>query len=180
MTVLSIADFSDLFQKCQHEIKQLKECTEHPEHDYLIFNLVIGMNHVFEWLLKDDKAGINTKTQCISKFNPYQLISDVPNEFRDLYNGIKPFPATNRNQEIIRKLCNKAKHFSIKPTVNQTRNFTCGAGQPDMQCGEPLAMSGAFQHYNYFVELDGKEVNVKTILGVQIDDWSKFISSIRS
>ena len=178
MAILSIVDYSALFQKCQYEIAKLTECTTHPERDYLMINLIIGLNHLFEWYLKDRKVDVSAKLLCINQFNPYKVPpSKEGDEISKLYRKLQNRPNTNRNQEVIRELCNKAKHLKEKEIEVGQMNYICGMGDEHVQCGEPFALSGSFNYYNYFVDMDGKEIDLISILRTQIEEWSKFISS---
>ncbi|BCS95133.1 hypothetical protein DSLASN_07650 [Desulfoluna limicola] len=42
-------------------------------YDYILLNIVIGLNHLFEWGLKDE-IDISFKLDCVKGFNQLSLI----------------------------------------------------------------------------------------------------------
>ncbi|MET1257642.1 hypothetical protein, partial [Aliikangiella maris] len=177
LTLLSLTDYSTLLEKCISEFEELEECSSHPKRDYLIFNIVMGMNHLFEWFLLDENVPIDLRVKCVKTFNPYAEELNPKHNLHKFYSPIAPFPSLDNNQKIIRELCNRAKHFKTKPAISQDKHFINGAGEAHMQCGEPLAVCGSFDYFNYYVEAGDVEIELTMVLKAQIDRWSEFISS---
>lgn len=82
MSILSLNSYEDLLAKSNYEIDQLKSCISHPEYDYILFNLVLGMNHLYEWFLKDKDVSEELKLKCIKNFNPFNTPYDVSSDFK--------------------------------------------------------------------------------------------------
>ena len=115
--------------------------------------------------------------ECIETFNPFNSPYDVSGDFKQLYRELKDFPKPDLYQVTIRKLCNKAKHFKINKIEQQDKNYTAICGGVNMQCGNPNAACGAFDHYLYYVEIEGKDINLSNILSAQIEKWTAFIEN---
>ena len=102
-------------------------------------------------------------------FNPYYNIDDVSKDFRSLYHELPSFPTPNKEQLVIRKLCNKAKHFRRTEIEKQEKNDISVTGV--MECGDHL---GAY-HYIYTVEIEGNDELLNEVLKVNLARWDKFI-----
>ena len=74
MSILSLDSYQNLLQKCEYEYNSLQQCKSHPEYDFLLFNLVVGLNHLFEWFLKEKSTSEYAKSKCIETFNPARYI----------------------------------------------------------------------------------------------------------
>ena len=169
MSIFSLNHYRDLFDKCISEFRMLENCRVHPDYDHLLFNVVLSVNHLFEWFVKDKKVSEPIKLECIKLFNPYSSPYDVSGDFKYLYRKLTDFPKLNNEQSVIRQLCNKAKHFKKTEIEKQERNDISVAGV--MRCGDPL---GAF-HYIYTVENDGKDELLTELLKSNLDQWDRFL-----
>ena len=178
MSILSLDSYQNLLQKCEYEYRSLQQCKSHPEYDFLLFNLVVGLNHLFEWFLKEKSTSEYAKSKCIETFNPFVSPYDVSGDFKKDYKKIDEFPPLNETQEVIRKLCNKAKHFKKQNIESQGKNYTCVAGDDSMECGNPEADSGAFDHYVYFVEINGEDRDLEILIGKHLLDWKVFVQGV--
>ena len=176
MSILSLNSYIDLFNKCRQEFDQLNNCSSHPEYDFILFNIIMGMNHIYEWFLKEKIIEESRKLKCVREFNPFTSPYDVSGDFKQLYRKLSNFPKTNKNQEVIRKLCNKAKHFKKTEIETQGKNLTAVAGAAHMQCGEPNAVAGAFDHYTYSVDINGENVNLEILIKSHIENWGNFLA----
>ena len=150
----------------------LENCRVQPDYDYLLFNIVLSANHLFEWFVKDKKLSESDKLKCITEFNPYSSPYDVSGDLKFLYRKLIDFPKTNNEQFLIRQLSNKAKHFKKTEIEKQERIERAVAGT--MTCGEHL---GAY-HYIYTVENNGKDELLTKLLKTNFDHWEKFIKEI--
>ncbi|MDC8832957.1 hypothetical protein [Alteromonas gilva] len=174
LSLLSLDNYHHLLEKCEQELIQLGECFSHPKYDYLLFNVVFGMNHLFEWYLRDESIQNSCKTECVRQFNPFS-VGKVPKELKSYYNGLEDFPETCAYQETVRKLCNKAKHFKKVEIEKQGENYTVTSGSPIAVCGHPEAVCGAFDHYLYSVSINGQDVDLYQMLKKLHRDWMSFI-----
>ena len=135
------------------------------------------MNHIFEWYLKENKISTELKLKCIQKFNPFSTPYDVSGDFKQFYRQFNDFPQLNLYQETIRKLCNKAKHFKKQEIERQGKNYTAVCGGENMQCGNPKAVCGGFDHYLYSVEIEGRDTDLAQVVSVQLNNWSSFVEN---
>ncbi|MDG5902086.1 hypothetical protein E2650_19745 [Shewanella xiamenensis] len=174
MTIFSLASFRELMIKCDRECEQLKQCATHPEYDFILMNIVFGINHLFDWYLKDTEIEETRIQECLKLFSPYGSIDEVSKEFRRLYKLLPEFPEVDSNQEIIRKLCNKAKHFKKVGIERQGKNYTSTFGASLMQFGGERAVFGGFNHYLYFVEIGNTDVNLAELVSSQLNKWKEF------
>ena len=176
MKFLSFDDHKDLLNKCLYEENKLR-CSQgkHPEYQYLIFNIVISLNHLFEWFMKNNQVIDENKKNCIKNFNPYKSSDDVNKDFMKFYDELDEFPPINEYQLLIRKLCNKAKHFNIRPIEERKKQDITCAGESSMNCGEISAVCGNFV-YSYFVHNDnGDDICIKSLISEQIVKWKIFL-----
>ena len=178
MSLLSLTSYTDLLEKCRYELDSLVSVEAHPDYDFTLFNIVLGLNHLFEWYLKDKGLGPDSKINCIKKFNPFSSPYDVSGDLRGYYRGIESFPDVNRFQEMIRKLCNKAKHFKQSKIETQGKHYTAVCGSPSMRCGSPTAVCGHYDHYIYTVDIDGTEINLEVIISSLVEEWEGFSKSL--
>ncbi len=173
MSILSLNKASDLFEKCRYEINLLKMCESHPNYEFHIFNIVMGLNHLFEWFIKDKDINIEKRKACIRKFNPYDAPDKMPNDkaIKNIYKTLADFPDTNQFQLNIRKLCNKAKHCNTKAFEknNKTYNAVCGS----IECGSSIAVCGGY-YYRYTVEINGSDQDIEEMLIYQTHEWSSY------
>ncbi len=169
MSIFSLNQYNDLYDKCALELNMLENSRSHPEYDYLLFNIVLGENHLFEWFIKDKKVSKPIKLECIKVFNPFSSPYDVSEDFKSLYRELPSFPTPNKEQLVIRQLCNKAKHFKRTEIEKQEKNDISVAGV--MECGDHL---GAYL-YVYTVEIEGNDEFLNEVLKVNLARWDKFI-----
>jgi hypothetical protein len=174
MTLLSLSSYRDLLYKCEFELENMQNCSTHPDYDFSLFNIVLGLNHLFEWYLKEDALTEDQKINCIKRFNPFQSLDNVPREFKGFYNKVDNFPQTNSYQALIRKLCNKAKHFKKTLIEKQDKNYTVTCGSPLATCGNIEAVSGGFDHYIYTIEVDGSDIDLQQVISSLIVSWREF------
>lgn len=180
--IFSLDCASDLLAKCRKEIDELNQCSTHPEYDYALFNIVVGMNHLYEWYLKDREFSLERKLKCVETFNPYSSLRVVPSDLKkldeNLYAKCASFPKLDVNQVAIRGLCNKAKHCKTEPQEVQIKNYTSVVGAKHMQAGEPEAECGGFDHYIYIVEIDGIDENLEELVKTQLKKWLPFFRDV--
>ncbi|MES0491204.1 MAG: hypothetical protein ABUK01_14505 [Leptospirales bacterium] len=162
----------DLLEKCQRDQVALANCETHPEYDYVMFDAVLSLSHLFEWYLKDDSIPKAKRLSCIEIFNPFQSIDKVSADLKKYYNKIQNFPNPNSSQESIRLLCNKGKHFKKTTIEIQDRHLlsTCN----NMYAGNVTAGAGFFKRYKYSVEIDGQAVDLHNVINDLLNQWITF------
>lgn len=163
----------ELYKKCVFEFNKLKEETNNPEYDYALFNIILTLNHLFEWYILDNSICENRKIECIKIFNPYEKLEYVPRHLEKIYKKIRTYPNENKNQTNIRKLSNDAKHFKQLKLEKQSKNYTSVFGS--FQFG-PQNQFGSFDHYIYFVKINEININLEDIIESLLNLWSNFIT----
>lgn len=78
----------------------------------------------------------------------------------ELYERIKEFPTTNSFQEIIRKLCNKSKHFNANKIEisKEVSSDVCGLA---VCCA---SVCGGVDYYEYYIEVNDKKYNLENLM----------------
>lgn len=167
-------NFLDLYAKCHHDLKQLQN-SDPRKKSYAIFNLVMDLNHLFDWFMKDQLLSDELKVRCVQKFNPYK--EKASDDFVRWYKGI-PFPLTNEGQYLVRCVSNKAKHSKTSPTTEAALTTVgLGAGSEYAEAGAPWNECGAseLQIVTYWVEDDGLLYDMKVVCSDLQQEWSDFI-----
>lgn len=172
MSVFSFDSYKDLFDKSKLELLKLNGCRCHPDYDYLLFNITVSVNHLFEWFIRDNNLNEDIRLECIRKFNPYENPYVVTRDFHNLYKMLPTFPELNERQLVIRQLCNKAKHFKRTDIERQSKKNISVSGE--MRCGDQL---GAF-HYQYYVKIANSDKRLDIVLTEILNEWELFINEI--
>jgi hypothetical protein len=175
MSHFSLGNATNLLRKCEFDIDLLRKCNSDPDFGYKLVDIVVTLNHLCEWYLKDEKVSDDKKFECLSRFNSYSLEANTPRFIRKLFARMNTPPEIDTDQRIIRQLCNGVKHF--KPTIStiERPNFICLAGDSRMQCGESMAQAGNWDRQRYYVEVDGSEVDVEMLVQRQMEKWKIFL-----
>jgi hypothetical protein len=178
----SIGDFLDrdykwLFEKCLFDLTQATSSNSNPQYDYCILNLALGLNHLFDWFLNGENQ---FKIECIKIFNPYKNINHT-GKFKELYEGVKPFPEVNENQRNVRLFSNAQKHFILehKPDgfeIEEDRQILSVAGSVFMYAGNPKACAGYFERNETLIKTKNKKhVAVDVVCCQLFKEWKEFI-----
>jgi hypothetical protein len=174
-----IKDYFDLLAKLRFEWRAFQASWRTPEANcYHLFNVVLTLNHLFEWILNDPDLDISFKDACISRFNPYSEGERIPIALEDgtfsLLQNAGTFPPTNSGQRTIRQICNKAKHLKSRPATHYSmiwillKAFSGGR----LRLGKSRQMTFP----QYYVETDQeKNLNVQTVCEDLIQQWTDFI-----
>lgn len=115
----------DLFKKCQSDFVRFEN---EPSH-YTLFNLVTSLSHLRDWIWPYGHE-------------QYSLASDGDREEIDLHRALHSDP----NYDLVRGLCNSAKHFRSNLDAQVVRESSVGL----MRAGDSLS-------HTYFV-VDGYDV----------------------
>jgi hypothetical protein len=130
-----LESWTQLLDKAGHDLIELKLLVN----PYSIFNCICTLNHVPDWISADPK---------------FRHLSAVVEEFKK-----------DRNIDVVRQLCNRAKHFSRKDVSPATEVHTgYGSGRYGVGAygvGEPT----------YLVEVDGSMLNVMDVLSAAHAKW---------
>lgn len=176
MGLLSLNSYNGLLEKCEYDYQMLESARRNPDYEYHVFNLVMGLNHLFEWYLKESCNSAQKKMECITRFNPFSSLDNVSGEFKSIYSKFPTFPRINVEQETIRKLCNNAKHFNSSVPHKASKHHTAVMGKKGVCLGNKSAMCGAFSHLEYTVSLGDQEINVVTLLAKLLEQWKLFVA----
>ena len=165
-----VMSYKDILDKCKEELKQLGDSSRSLKYEYRLLNLILSINHLFDWVLTSDLCCCK-KDECAKKFNPYCSYNKVPHAFQ-IYYSKSDFPEKNHEQAIIRNLSNNSKHNKIgkKETLNTTKNNTAMCGNSCM--GD--AYLGDFSGYSTDSELTSEFV--EDICKKLVDDWDRFLT----
>jgi hypothetical protein len=130
-----LVSWTDLLDKAGHDLIELKLQVN----SYSLFNCICTLNHIADWISADPR---------------YESLSAQVDEIKK-----------ERNVEIVRQLCNRAKHFSrnkVSPTTQVHNGYGSGRyGLGNYQEGEP----------SYLVEVDGSMLNVLDVLSAARSKW---------
>jgi hypothetical protein len=168
-------DYRDMYFKCWHDWKQLHN-SDPEEKTYAMFNLIMTLNHLFDWVLKDQNISFEKKIRCIRAFNPYKSMEKVSPDFKEFYDQLPERPPTRTEQYLVRSLSNKAKHLLQTPSTESVTNTVyLGAGSPDAYCNGPKAFAGFHEIIvTHVVGDDGEDYDLKDICTTLIHDWGDF------
>ena len=153
-----INDYRDFWQKCRHDYRVFFDKEDNQHYEYKLLNLILSLNHLYDWVVKDENLSADIRNQCERLFWPY---SDRSNY--------------NTKQYLIRKLSNRGKHF--KQAENdpgqgtELQNAFC-AGMPDAIAGNAFARETKIFLY---VEHDGVKYDVESLIKELFDEWKSFL-----
>jgi hypothetical protein len=166
----------NLLAKAQHEYSLITLNKLEQNDYYLVFNVLVSINHLFDWVLNNDNIPIERKERCIKLFNPYENKNEFGN-FRKYYQKINEGIEINTNQQIIKALCNNLKHFKKRNKygdVDENKKYLAVSG--NIVCGGANAIAGYYEEYTFIVKSDnGKEIDLIELLRDAINEWEKFL-----
>ena len=170
-----LQSYRDLYFKCRYDWKQLSN-SDPSKKSYAVFNLITTLNHMFDWVVRDEDVSEGKRLLCITLFNPYKAAKSVGADFKELYEKLPELPTTNTEQYLVRSLCNKAKHLLHAPSTESVENtIYFGAGHPEMYCGGPKARVGYHEIIiTHTVEDGGNVHDVKVVCETLMNDWQDF------
>ena len=172
----------DLFNKSLVEFSYFNDEVLEDSQSYILFNVIISLNHLLEWYLSDTDIDKNKKIDALYFFypcrndeNPPEIINNTMNK----YKIIKENLCCNFNQRILRLMSNKLKHIKIKKAkrdidIINYNNYTTTAGS-GVYAGAGF-YAGQFDKYFYYILNDDKEINlVEAIKDKNIQkEWAPF------
>jgi hypothetical protein len=169
-----VEDFRDLYNKSLDDWKQLAN-SDPKKKSYALFNLVMTLNHLFDWFLKDPGVSQRRKLRCIQAFNPYKKKASP--DLKRLFEKLPTFPQKNINQYLVRCVCNKAKHAKLTPALSRSEvTAFIGTGDPRAFAGSPVAVAGYHVTTTSYEVKDGnKKYNLQTICEDLRAQWGEFI-----
>jgi hypothetical protein len=167
----------NLLEKAKHEFVEVNARKSEKLTAYSIFNSVVTINHLFEWVLYYVHYDTNIKKICVNKFNPFIDAKTIPANFK-LYYDTANFPKTNDDQRLIRKISNGFKHFKIQAEFNiEEKKHYIGCDSPFMVAGNEKSVCGYYESYHFEIEDGGIKKNVCRILKQLIGQWDDFFNS---
>ncbi len=115
-----IDSYQALLAKCSYELSRLPLVAKaQPSDSYTLFNLVLTLNHLFEWVVNDEDIREEGRIECVKQFNPYreeqrkEAERSIP--IYKMY-SFHPFPQTNPQQWLTR---HRAKHLKASPRLGK-------------------------------------------------------------
>jgi hypothetical protein len=177
-TFFGMNDYRDLYFKCHQDLKELQN-SDPRRKSYAIFNLVVSLNHMFDWFLNDLSASPEMKIKCMTRFNPYKPEDNLPRAFRNLYESLgSEFPRLNEDQYLVRCVGNKAKHWKASPTTEAHKaDVGVGAGSQYARVGAPWMQCGVstISIVTYLVEDGGEFYDMKLVCSDLHQEWGSFL-----
>ncbi len=173
--IFSLSKPKDLLYKIKFERGEITTSEPNERNRYQVLNVILSLNHLFEWALGFDEYDTEKKQEIIKLFNPYDPDSRLPWYIKKHYQGLSPFPVKNHNQSLIKELSNNFKHFKLeKCLTSHDKKYLSVAGQ--MYSGGQNAYSGYFEEYGFFVEgFNGKRVDLLMLFDGLIISWENLI-----
>lgn len=166
----------NLLEKAKHEYSLITLNSLEQNDYYLVFNVLVSINHLFDWVLNNDYIPIERKERCIKQFNPYENKNEYGN-FSKYYRQINEKIEVNYSQQIIKSLCNNLKHFKKKNKcgdVNEKKKYLSVCG--NIACGGANAVAGYYEEYTFVVNVgNGKEIDLIELLKNAINEWDQFL-----
>lgn len=149
---MELKSSKDLLLKCIYEFEKLD--TSQKEYEYALFNIIVSLNHLYEWVKEDESVESIIKQKCISEFHNFDM------------------PKTNE----IRLLANSLKHFNKSKisTMLNTETSELGAGDKFMECGHPDAISGN-QITTYSININNEQFELSDLLAELIGNWKIYL-----
>jgi hypothetical protein len=157
-----IKDSQDLLRKCEYDYEQLSKIGRNqPVYSFVLFNLILGLNHIFDWVLNDDKNTIERKVSCITQFNPYRKDEHLPREYGDLYETDGLILQTNKQQRMVRLLANRVKHLNEEKAKTEKAENIFSVG---------IKLDTAW----FTATIDGEWMEVTAQCAFLLDQWRQF------
>jgi len=163
-----LRDYRDLFWKCKHDLKQFWMTHDDELSSYGLFNLVVTIDHLFDWVLNDPALPENKKARCIERFNPYGPGERIPNGFEKYYPACPP--STNEDHRLVRKVANKAKHRRLEPETPMLRGTAL--------VGSDLERLSEVEYTGYFAGGAEEHGDLPALCEDLLRDWQKFLGEI--
>lgn len=170
----------DMYDKIIYERNLINLENNENKNVYIIFNLILSINHLFDWVIFGKNNDDPNAIECIKRFNPYLKKEYSDNSFfRDYYSKLTIFPKCNEKQQIIREISNNIKHFSSeKKSSKVEKDILSVAG--NIGCGEPNACCRYFEEYRYVIKNDiGKDLNLIELCDSLINEWKIYIDEMK-
>ena len=184
-----MSDHRDLYRKCRHDLDRLKTLDAERPLDpspiaYTLFDLAVGLNHLFDWVMSDPTLHAETKAKCVRMFNPYRRENEARTRFTRYRMYLTPFPpATNAKQALVKDVADGVKHFVEMPkTQTQENSVYLGAGGEDAFCGGQFAQCrehNLLVLYTYWVQdNNGKNVEFGLVCDALVKEWDEFLRDV--
>lgn len=175
--IFCFENYNQLLAKVKYERTIIDTTSENIEFDiYSIFNIILSLNHIFEWYYKDVNIDKKKRFECIEIFNNYKGKSIQKEKYKQFHSMLKIPLKINTNQLIIRQISNNLKHFKMNriKSANKRPNYIAVAG--NITCGSANAVCGYHEEYKYIaVTNSGDEYNLISIIDELIITWNNFL-----
>ena len=184
-----MSDHRDLYRKCCHDLDRLKTLDAERPLDpspiaYTLFDLAVGLNHLFDWVMSDPTLPAETKAICVQMFNPYRRENEARTRFTRYRMYLTPFPPeTNAKQALVKDVADGVKHFVEMPkTQTQENSVYLGVGGEDAFRGGQFAQcreNNLLVIYTYWVQdNNGKNVEFGLVCDALVKEWDDFVRDV--
>lgn len=171
---LEIENAISLLEKIEIQFAQFQS-DEKLNRSYLLWDIILSLNHLPEWILMDKQVDESIKFECMKHFNPYDKIEKAPQELKR-YIGSD----FSQSQFVIREIANSTKHFVIKKSKLKKKKIHKGFwGYPGNEAfmSSPLQNGYFTEIEKYIVERDNENYDLVELLSRLISDWNLFFST---
>jgi len=158
-----INGYRDFWQMCRHNYRLFSNKEDNKHYEYKLLNLILSLNHLYDWVIKDENLSLYIRNQCEKKFYPYSDRSNF-----------------NTKQYLVRKLSNRGKHFKQvenDPSQGVELQKAFCADMPDAIAGNAFSRETRMFHY---VEHDDVKYDVESLCKELFDEWKFFFEDIES
>ena len=121
-----IKDYKELFAKIEHEFQVYQTLINEESRRYFLFNLLLSLNHLFDWVINDPDVPSAVKSQCVRRFNPYDQtgVQEIERSkdkkrrcLKEAYLDAEVFDYINPRQRLVRILANHEKHLTTPDEI---------------------------------------------------------------
>lgn len=77
LSFFSLRNFKDLIDKIKFQLSMFDQLSIERENIYLLWDIILSLNHLPEWVINDDSVSYELKVQCLKEFNPYSSIDSL-------------------------------------------------------------------------------------------------------
>lgn len=205
---LGMRDYHDLYRKCCYDLDRLKALLppqqrlpegavpfrtefprreDSPAHDreiaYTLFDLALGLNHLFDWVLGDPKLDPLRKAKCVEGFNPYRDKREAKARFDRYKRYLLPTfpPTTHLKQAMVKDIADGLKHFAELKKAVSVDAITRFGTQVEGGVEGLMIDTGSFVANRSFwvFEEDGTPIGLPPLCEELVREWGEFVEEGR-
>ena len=70
-----IVNYADIFRKIEYQIENFNLSSCEQDNIYLLWDVILSLNHLLEWITNDKSVSKKCKIQCLNDFYPYKAVT---------------------------------------------------------------------------------------------------------